>query len=81
MKKIALLTLAAVLASCGKSEGTDTADFLVKHPDRLRIVERACSDDRAKEGAAECNAASQARRILFMGRGPQYTPPKDAPKF
>jgi hypothetical protein len=81
MNKITLLMLAVILTSCGKSEPADTVDSLVAHPDRLREVEKACSDDYAKMGAAECNTASSARHRLFIGNGPQYTSPKDPPKF
>jgi hypothetical protein len=73
--------VACLLAVCGKSAPADTVDSLVAHPDRLREIERRCADDYAKMGAAECNAAADARRRLFFGKGPQYTPPKEPPKF
>jgi hypothetical protein len=59
----------------------DTVDSLAAHPDRLREVERTCKDDYTKMGAEECNAAAEAQRRLFIGNGPQYTPPKESPKF
>lgn len=81
MSKIALLVLVVILTSCGKSEPTDAVNTLVARPDRLRKVEKECSKEPQKAGDLECNAASEARHRLFMGNGPQYTPPKNAPKF
>lgn len=82
MKKIALLSCLAVLASCGRSAPPDSVDSLVAHPDRLREVEQVCKGNYTKAGAAECNAAAEAQRYLFMGDGKtHYTPPKESPKF
>lgn len=81
MNRIMLLTLALVLSACGKSASPDTVESLVAYPDRLREVEQQCANGGEKMPAAECNAASEARHRLFIGNGPQYTPPKDAPKF
>lgn len=81
MRTIMLLMLAAALASCTKSKTADTVDSLVAHPNRLHEVERQCSKSGRAVSPALCNAASEARHRLFMGSGPQYTPPKDAPKF
>ncbi|MFC5581001.1 EexN family lipoprotein [Rhodanobacter terrae] len=81
MNKSVLVVMICMLAACSKAAPTDTVDSLVAHSDRLRKVEKQCADDYAKMGAAECNAASEARRRLFMGSGPQYTPPKKPPKF
>lgn len=81
MKKTLLLMGMVLLAGCGPSQPKDTVESLVAHPDRLREVEQQCANDYAKMGAAECNAASEARHRLFMGNGPQYTPPKELPKF
>ena len=82
MKRIVILSCLAILASCGRSVPPDSVDALVAHPDRLGEVQQACKDDYAKAGAAECNAAAQAQRHLFMGNGKvRYTPPKVSPKF
>lgn len=82
MKKSASVVMACMLlVACGKAAPADTVESLVAHPDHLREVEKQCADDYAKMGAAECNAASEARHRLFMGNGPQYTPPKESPKF
>lgn len=80
MKK-SILMACMLLVACGKAAPADTVESLVAHPDHLREVERQCADDYAKMGAAECNVASEARHRLFMGNGPQYTPPKEPPKF
>ena len=81
MNRITLLTLALALSACGKSVQTDTVESLVAHPEHLREVEQQCANSAEKMPVAECNAASEARHRLFIGNGPQYTPPKDTPKF
>ena len=81
MNKVSVVLMTAMLAACSRAAPTDTVNSLVAHPDRLREVEQQCANDYAKLGAAECNAASEARHRLFMCNGPQYTPPKEAPKF
>lgn len=75
MKKIALLSCLAALASCARSTPPDSVDSLVTHPDRLRQVMRQCRDNRTEMGDAICNNASEAFRRRFMGDGKaQYTP-------
>ena len=39
-----LLMAAALTASCGPSQPTETVDFLVAHPERLKEVQRLCKD-------------------------------------
>lgn len=81
MKNILLLVLVLVLSACNKAAPTDTMDSLVAHPDHLHEVEQQCVRQDPHILAAECEAASEARRRLFIGKGPQYTPPKSPPKF
>lgn len=81
MTRMVAVGVLLILTSCGRTSAPDTVQSLVAHPDRLREVERQCSDNYAKIGAAECNVASEARHRFFMGNGPKYTPPKDPPKF
>jgi hypothetical protein len=81
MNNFALAVMVCVLVACSKATPADTVESLASHPDQLREVEKACGDDYEKMGAAECNAASEARHRLFIGKGPQYAPPKDSPKF
>ena len=81
MRLSSMVPMVLALAACSQAAPTDTVDALVAHPDRLRKVEQQCASDFAKTGAAECHAASEARHRLFMGKGPQYTPPKAPPSF
>lgn len=81
MNKIGVVLMTAMLVACSRAAPIDTVDSLVAHPTRLREVEQQCANGYAKMGLAECDAASEARHRLFMGNGPQYTPPKNAPKF
>lgn len=82
MKIVVLLFVAMALAACSKAVPTDTVESLVAHPDHLHAVEKQCArQDDPQVSAAECEAASEARRRLFIGNGPQYTPPKSPPKF
>lgn len=81
MKRIVPLVIAVALTSCGKSTPPDTVESLVAHPHRLREVERQCSNGSTRVSRAECNVASEARHRLFLGNGPQYTRPRDIPKF
>lgn len=81
MKSVVLLAFIAMLAACSKSVPTDTVESLVAHPDRLHEVERKCANNDPSLTADECQIASEARRKLFMGDGPRYTPPKTSPKF
>lgn len=81
MRNILLPLFILALTACSKTAPTDTVDSLVAHPDHLREVERQCANHATQMPAAECEAASEARHRLFYGNGPQYTPPKNQPKF
>ena len=81
MKSTLLLLSVLMLTACSKAAPTDTVDSLVAHPDHLHDVEKRCADQDPHVSAAECEAVSEARRRLFMGNGPQYTPSKTPPKF
>jgi hypothetical protein len=76
---LGLMTL--LLVACGNTASVDTVNSLVAHPDRLHEIERQCANDYTKMTVAECSAAAQARRRLFIGNGPQYTPPKQPRSF
>ena len=66
---------AGVVFLIQQSRAEDTAESLAADPERLREVQRLCSQDWAGTGDALCTAASQARRKRFMGSGgPRYTP-------
>ena len=81
MKKMLLVIGVVMVAGCGPSHPKDSVKSLVAHPARLREVERQCSDNYAKMGTVECDAASEARHRLFMGNGPRYAPSKEQPTF
>lgn len=58
-----------------QTHAADTVDSLAADPQRLREVQRLCSQDWAGAGDALCTAASKARRKRFMDSGrPRYTP-------
>lgn len=58
-----------------QSRADNTAESLAADLERLREVQRLCSEDWAGTGDALCTAASQARRKRFTGSGgPRYTP-------
>ena len=80
-KLIMLLTIAAVLTGCGKTEPSDTVESLVANPERLRELREQCRLDHAKMGDALCNRVAEATRKRFQGNGTPYTPPKTPPKF
>ena len=70
---LAIGASAVVLISPARA--TDTVDSLAADPDRLRDVQKRCSQDWAGTGDALCQMASQARRKRFMGTGrTPYTP-------
>lgn len=76
------IRLCAVAVICGgavfliqQTHAGDTVESLAGDPERLREVQRLCSQDWAGTGDALCTAASKARRKRFMGSGsPRYTP-------
>jgi hypothetical protein len=51
------------------ARATDTLDSLAADPERLREVQKRCSQDWAGTGDALCKMASEARRKRFMGSG------------
>jgi hypothetical protein len=81
MKKIVWFLCVAMLTACSQSAPVETVDSLVAHPDRLHELERKCGNDDPGMTARECLIVSEARRKVFMGNGPKYTPPKTTPKF
>lgn len=81
MNRMVLITLAVLLAACSKSEPTDPVESLLADIERLHKIEQRCADHDAKTSRAECDAATETWHRLFMGNEPQYTSPKNAPKF
>lgn len=71
MNKVMLLMLAAALAACSPSQPSETVDFLVGHPERLKEVQRLCKEDRAKAGEELCRRAAEAVNRRFFGDRPE----------
>ena len=67
MNKLTLLTLAATLTACSPSQPSETVDFLVAHPERLKEIQRLCKEDRAKVGEELCRRAAEAANRRFFG--------------
>ena len=68
MNKV-LLIMVITLTACGQSRPSETVDFLVAHPDRIKEIQRLCKEDRAKVGEELCVRAAEAanRRFLVVG--------------
>jgi hypothetical protein len=71
MNKVMLLMLAAALAACSPSQPSETVDFLVAHPERLKEVQRLCKEDRARIGEELCRRAAEAANRRFFGDRPE----------
>ncbi len=71
MNKVVLLMLAATLSACGLSQPSETVDFLVAHPDRIKEIQRQCKEDRAKVGDELCVRAAEAAKRRFFGDRPE----------
>ena len=73
MNKV-LLIMVTTLTACGQSRPSETVDFLVAHPDRIKELQRQCKEDRAKVGDEHCmRAAEAANRRFFGDRSEQKT--------
>lgn len=71
MNKAMLLMLAAALAACSPSQPSETVDFLVANPDRVKEVQRLCKEDRPKVGEELCRRAAEAANRRFFGDRPE----------
>ncbi len=65
------LMMAATLTACGPSQPSETVDFLVAHPERLKEIQRLCKGDRAKVGEELCRRAAEAANRRFFGDRPE----------
>ncbi len=74
MNKLMLLMLAAALAACSPSQPSETVDYLVAHPERLKEVQRLCKEDRPKAGEELCRRAAEAANRRFFGDRPEQKP-------
>ena len=71
MKKVLPLMIAATLTACGPSQPSETVDYLVAHPDRIKEIQRLCKEDRAKVGEELCVRAAEAANRRFFGDRPE----------
>ncbi len=71
MNKVMLLMVAATLTACGPSQPSETVDFLVAHPDRIKEIQRQCKEDRAKVGDELCVRTAEAAKRRFFGDRPE----------
>lgn len=74
MNKLMLLMLAAALAACSPSQPSETVDYLVAHPERLKEVQRLCKEDRPKADEELCRRAAEAANRRFFGDRPEQKP-------
>lgn len=66
-----VMMVAAALASCGSAQPSETVDFLVAHPERIKEIQRLCKEDRAKVGDELCLRAAEAAKRRFFGDRPE----------
>ena len=71
MNKVMLLMMAATLTACGQSQPSETVDYLVAHPDRIKELQRQCKEDRAKVSDELCVRAAEAANRRFFGDRPE----------
>ncbi|KPG01338.1 hypothetical protein IP86_04775 [Rhodopseudomonas sp. AAP120] len=71
MNKMMLLMLATALTGCGPSQPSETVDYLVAHPERIKELQRQCKEDRAKVGDELCVRAAEAAKRRFFGDRPE----------
>ena len=74
MTRFLPLLMVAALTACGPSQPTETVDFLVAHPERLKEVQRLCKEERAKAGEELCRRAAEAANRRFFGDRPEQKP-------
>lgn len=74
MKKV-LLLMAASLVACGQSQSSETVDYLVAHPDRIKELQRQCKENRAKVSDELCLRAAEAAKRRFFGDRPEKETP------
>ena len=71
MTRFLPLLMVAALTGCGPSQPTETVDFLVAHPDRIKEIQRLCKEDRAKVDDELCRRAAEAAKRRFYGDRPE----------
>ncbi|HDR9102510.1 TPA: EexN family lipoprotein [Burkholderia vietnamiensis] len=71
MNKVMLLMVASMLTACSPSQPSETVDFLMAHPDRIKEIQRQCKEDRAKVSDELCVRAAEAAKRRFFGERPE----------
>lgn len=71
MDRVRMLIVVAALVACSESQPSETVDFLVAHPDRIKEIQRQCKEDRAKVGDELCLRAAEAAKRRFFGDRPE----------
>ena len=74
MNRYLMLTLTLLLAACEETKHYESAEELLKNPERLKELQTQCRYDREKVGNAQCVAVSEALGKKVMGKGTPYTP-------
>ncbi|KAF1014783.1 MAG: hypothetical protein GAK31_02270 [Stenotrophomonas maltophilia] len=65
------LTLAAALTACRPSQPSETVDYFVAHPERIKEIQWLCKADRAKAGEELCRRAAEAANRRFFDDRPE----------
>ena len=70
-KVLPLMMMTATLTACGQSQPSETVDYLVAHPDRIKEIQRLCKEDRVKVGEELCRRVAEAANRRFFGDRPE----------
>lgn len=84
-----IISLAVLLlAACSQGvsptepEPTETLEWLLANPERLKDLRKQCRINRGELGDALCNIVGEANNKAFLGDGEvPYTPPEEPPAF
>ena len=71
---LSLLMAAALTASCGPSQPTETVDCLGSDAERHEEVERVGEEEVGKAGEELCRRAAEAANRRFFGDRPEQKP-------
>lgn len=73
---LSLLMAAALTASCGPSQPTETVDFLVAHPERLKEVQRLCKEGARRPAKNSADVPPRPRIAASLVTGRSRSPNK-----
>ena len=71
MNRVMLMMLTVALTACGSSQPSETVEFLVAHPERIKEIQRLCKEDRTKVSDELCVRAAEASKRRFFGDRPE----------